>query len=53
MTNNRSDEEHITISTWEYDSLLKKVRLLNALENFGVDNWEWYGDAIDTLEDVE
>lgn len=39
-------EEKVTISKKEYDSLIKSQHILNALEQGGVDNWEWYGDSI-------
>lgn len=40
-------EESITISKKEYDSLKDSALLLQALEQSGVDNWDWYGDAMD------
>lgn len=30
-----------------------KLRKLNALENAGVDNWEWYDDAMEELHNEE
>ena len=42
--------EHITIPKYEYESLCRDSMVLRALEAAGVDNWEWYGDAIATLE---
>lgn len=36
----------IEIELSEYKKLLKSAVKLNALENAGVDNWDWYGDAI-------
>lgn len=30
----------------EYDKLYKRSEILYALENGGVDNWEWYDDSI-------
>lgn len=38
--------EYVTIKKSEYQSLLDESRKLTALENAGVDNWEWYGDAM-------
>ena len=35
----------------EYEALLKAQRKLIALERAGVDNWEWYDDAMEALED--
>jgi len=42
-------EESITITKKEYDQLLADSALLTALENFGVDNWDGYGDAKKSL----
>lgn len=30
----------------EYDDLYDASETLNALEQGGVDNWEWYGDSL-------
>ena len=34
------------ISKEEYDELLDRDRKLTALENGGVDNWEWYDESL-------
>ena len=39
------EAETVTILKSEYESLLRDAKLLMALENGGVDNWEWYGEA--------
>lgn len=39
-------EDTITISKKEYDSLVEDSDKLRCLENAGVDNWEWYGEAM-------
>lgn len=44
-------EETITISTKLYRELLKDQAKLKALEDAGVDNWDWYGEAIASLND--
>lgn len=44
-------EETITITKKEYDQLLKDSRFLNALEEYGVDNWDGYGDAFRSLKE--
>ena len=31
--------------------LRKRENILRALEIGGVDNWEWYGEALDILDD--
>lgn len=40
------EKETITISKEEYDDLLRSQTILDMLEAHGVDNWEWYGDAM-------
>lgn len=40
--NNRSFD----ISMGEYDNLLKRVEILQALEAGGVDNWQWYDESL-------
>lgn len=37
---------NINISGSEYEELLDKASKLEALENGGVDNWEFYGEAM-------
>lgn len=44
------EEETITISKQEYASLRESQLMLEALEEAGVDNWEWYGDAMQLFE---
>lgn len=40
---NKKLEDHL-------DNVLKDLKFLRALERHGVDNWEGYGDAIDTYQ---
>lgn len=40
----------VTIPKKEYDELLQAQRELNALHAAGVDNWDWYGDAMESLK---
>lgn len=48
------EPETITILKEEYESLLKDVRFLRALEGAGVDNWSGYDYACELFhEDVE
>ena len=42
--------ETVTISQKEYDSLLEARAMLSALEAAGVDNWEGYEGAQESLE---
>ena len=48
-----SETKMVTITQKEYDALSKAARELDALEEFGVDNWGGYGDAMTSLEDEE
>lgn len=36
----------VTIPAGEYDYLKSRDAELTLLENAGVDNWEWYGEAL-------
>ena len=36
----------VLISEKEHKSLLRSQRKLELLEDAGVDNWEWYDDAL-------
>lgn len=40
----------ITIPIIEYNDLVKANRILDALYEAGVDNWEWFGDAMASLD---
>ena len=42
-----------TISKEEYEELLDRDRKLTALENGGVDNWEWYDVTMSSLDDED
>jgi len=44
MAKIKSNEETVTISKREYDSLLRDLDKLSCLEARGVDNWCGYGD---------
>jgi len=39
-------EEMVTITKAEYDVLKQDQFKLDCLERGGVDNWEWYGEAL-------
>ena len=41
----QEENETITISKKAYDELYNDSLLLTCLENGGVDNWTWYGEA--------
>lgn len=44
-------DNETSISREEYDNLCRRDRILTALENGGVDNWEWYGESLSKLEE--
>jgi hypothetical protein len=46
-------EETITISMSEYNGLKRRSRELEALEEYGVDNWQGFEDAMHSIEDEE
>lgn len=50
-----SDTKHdvITIKRSEYEALLADSRFLHALQACGVDNWNGYAEAHNSLEDNE
>lgn len=42
--------QQITITIQEYDELKNDSKFLAVLFEMGVDNWEWYGDALEKFE---
>jgi len=36
----------VIISADEYKKLVRDSKILSALEQGGVDNWDWYSDSI-------
>lgn len=40
------DGETVTISKREYDDLQRAFLKFNALQAGGVDDWDWYGEAM-------
>ncbi len=42
--------DNVTITREEYDNLLEDSKVLQALENAGVDNWEGYDFAMEEVE---
>lgn len=48
---NFMNEETVTISKKEYESLLEDRKWRIALENAGVDNWEGYSFACELLNE--
>lgn len=47
------NNDTVTISMKEYKELTEASAILDALYAAGVDNWEWYGDALDAMEDKD
>lgn len=47
---NDNDEEMVTITLKEYNSLKWNRNLLECLEAAGVDNWEGYSDALEEMD---
>lgn len=41
-----TDEEMVTITKKEYERLRRNEDLLECLNDSGVDNWEWYDEAM-------
>lgn len=46
-------ELNITISKKEYESLLEDQKLLQCLQDAGVDNWSGYDYAIEMMKEME
>jgi len=46
-------EETITIAKKAYDRLIRAERMLEALRECGVDNWEGYAEAVQLVGDLE
>lgn len=42
----KDEDETITITKKEYNSLQRDSQKLAALEAGGVDNWEWYSESL-------
>lgn len=42
----KMEQDTVTISKQAYGELIDRDAKLSALESFGVDNWEWYDDAM-------
>jgi hypothetical protein len=44
--------DQVTISQEEYDYLRQNSLFLMALRQAGVDNWEWYGEAVTRYQEM-
>lgn len=49
----KNDTPHITILKHEYKRLLKASKRLEALEGAGVDNWDGYQYALDSIKELD
>ena len=47
------EQERIAIYLSYYRELLKDQKKLRKLEAAGVDNWEWYEDALESDDYIE
>lgn len=45
--------ETVTISKEEYEQLLDDSLFLNCLRNNGVDNWDWYDEAVEEYQQIK
>lgn len=43
----------VTISKEEYEKLLDDSLFLNCLQNNGVDNWDWYSEAVEAYQQIK
>jgi phage pi2 protein 07 len=48
---NKMPDEMVTITKIEYDELLEDSKILSALQGAGVDNWQGYDDAMQSLSE--
>lgn len=48
-----SEEETVTITKAEYETLLEDQKLLEALQGAGVDNWQGYWDAMEMMQEED
>lgn len=44
-------DETVTITKERYKELLHSEKVLSALYDGGVDNWEWYEEALSSMDD--
>lgn len=46
-------EEMVSIPKRKYEYLLKQEQILNALQAAGVDNWEGYEEAVESVNSID
>ena len=44
-------DDTVNVPRNEYEDLLERSAFLAALEDSGVDNWEWYDEAVNTYNE--
>lgn len=49
----KAQSETVTISKEEYEELLDDSLFLNCLRNNGVDNWDWYSEAVEQYQQLK
>lgn len=48
-----TDNTYISVDLKEYKQLVEDSIILSALEGAGVDNWDWYDEAIGSIGDLQ
>lgn len=51
MSTETMDDGYLRVSPGRYTQLIKAEGMLAALRDSGVENWVWYGEALDTYDD--
>ena len=46
-------EGFMVVKTDDYEELLDDSLFLNCLQNNGVDNWEWYDEAVTEYQQIK
>lgn len=46
-------DQKVQISVRDYIRMLNNTNLYEALNNGGVDNWEWFEDSLNDFEEIE
>lgn len=46
-----NDDKIVTITLEEYEQLLKDSEFLQALREYGVDNWDGYDEALNSTKE--
>lgn len=46
-------EGFVVVKTDDYEELLDDSLFLNCLRNNGVDNWDWYDEAVEEYQQIK